>query len=142
MAAYVDMDYSKLVLLSTIDPVNTYVAVQNADGSFFRTTLASVITTSQTQVIKTTPGDVNVAKIDGSIIINKTVGQATAVNLPVAADKFGAVLVTDLKRDAGTNPITIFPVAGETIAGLASYQIAADGASVFLRPVPGVGYVI
>lgn len=142
-ASYVDLDYLSFTALTQIDPTQSFFLVQNPiDGSFARVSAAVLITSAQMTTTKTTPGDVNVSNIDGVIIVNKTVGGATNVNLPKGADKVGPLLVTDAKRDAGTNNITIVPAAGETIEGFSTYVIAADGGSIFLRAVPGVGYVI
>ena len=74
--------------------------------------------------------------------VNKTVGGAITLTLPPAATKISAVLIADWKGDAGTNNITIVPTGTEKIQGLSSWTIAADGGSVFLRPIPGVGYAI
>lgn len=141
-ATYIDLNFNSFAQLQTIDPTQVFIPLQNVDGSFSRISVATVLTSSQLTVTKTTAGDVNVSTIDGTIIVNKTVGQATNINMPKAVDKIGPLLVTDLKKDAGTNNITIVPAAGETIEGYATYVIASDGGSLFLRPVPNVGYVI
>jgi hypothetical protein len=83
-----------------------------------------------------------VAVADGAIIVNKGTGGATNVVFPLAVNKTGDCLVADFKRDAGTNNITITPTSPDTIMGLSSYVIAADGGSVRLKPIPGVGYAI
>ncbi len=144
LAAYVDLDYSLLTeLTSSLDPQNSLVAIYNkATGLWNTTTLGTILSVAQNTVVKTTSGDVNAAASDGVIVINKASGAATSVNLPLAASKIGPVLVTDLKGDAGTNNITIVPTSPETIQGQASWTIAANNGSIFLRPVAGIGYVI
>jgi hypothetical protein len=87
-------------------------------------------------------GSITVATTDGTVAVNKTVGAPTTVMLPAAAAKIGPVLITDLKGDAGTNNITIVPNGTEKIQGQSTYTIGSDGGSLFLRPIPGVGYVI
>ncbi len=44
---------------------------------------------------------------DTRILVNKTIGSATAITLLGAASYFQPVLVKDLKGDAGANPITV-----------------------------------
>src|SRR5882672_3855159 len=44
---------------------------------------------------------------DTKILVNKTVGSATAINLLSSTSYFQPVLVKDLKLDADTHPITI-----------------------------------
>jgi hypothetical protein len=77
-----------------------------------------------------------------TVRINKSVGGAISVQLPAAINKSGPVLIADWKGDAGTNNITISPAGSEKIQGLSSWIIASDTGSIFLRPIPGVGYVI
>jgi hypothetical protein len=83
-----------------------------------------------------------------TVRVNKASGSATTLTLPPAASKVGSagqlvpVLIADWKGDAGTNNITINPNGSETIQGRSSWTIAADNGSIFLRPIPGVGYAI
>lgn len=144
LARYIDLDYTQFTeLTSNLDPADSLVAIFNkATLVWNTTTLGTVLNQSQTQQVKTTAGDVNVAAADGAIVLNKTVGAATNVNFPLAASKIGDCLVTDLKLDAGTNNITIVPTSPETIQGQSTYVIAANGASLRLKPIAGVGYVI
>lgn len=74
--------------------------------------------------------------------VNKTVGGATSLTMPLAEDKLCDVLVCDWKLDAGTNNITINPGGSQKIQGLSSWTIASDGGSVYLRRIPGVGYAL
>jgi hypothetical protein len=77
-----------------------------------------------------------------TVRVNKTVGGAITITLPLAASKTVPVLIADWKGDAGTNNITINPNGTEKIQGLSSWIIGADNGSIFLRPIPGVGYAI
>jgi len=54
------------------------------------------------------------------VIVNKTSGAATAVNLPATPITGKKYIVKDGKGDAATNNITITPAAG-TIDGAATY---------------------
>lgn len=143
LATYVDIDFTQFAALTSFDPSVKQVLVYDTSTEAFNViTLGTVQSAGQTTVVKTTSGDVNVAAADGVIVLNKASGAVTNVNLPLAANKIGPVLVTDLKGDAGTNNITITPTSPETIQGQATFTLAANGASLFLRPVSGIGYVI
>jgi hypothetical protein len=143
LAAYVDLNYSALNEALTFNPTDSIIAIYHpSSGIWEKISLSTFQVGGQSTVVKTTSGDVNVASADGVIVLNKASGAATAVNLPLAVSKVGPVLVTDLKGDAGTNTITVVPTAPETIQGQATWTISANNGSIFLRPVPGIGYVI
>jgi hypothetical protein len=77
------------------------------------------------------------------IIINKTVGAATTVNLPDAALRTKSVRIIDGKGDAATNNITILPEAGQTIHTIVDYPklIDGNGWSTLLTPLAdGTGW--
>jgi len=75
--------------------------------------------------------------------VNKTVGSATTLILPASLNvTVREILIADWKLDAGTNNITLTLFGSEKIQGLSSWTIAADGGSVCLRPIPGVGYAL
>lgn len=144
LATYVDLNYSLLTeLTSGLDSANDLVAIYNkSTGIWNTTTLASILSASQTVQIITSGSTVNVAASDGLIIINKTVGSATAVNMPASATKIGKCKIVDWKGDAGTNNITINANGTEKFNGnSATWTIAADGASLVLDPIStGIGY--
>lgn len=143
LASYVDLDYLSLNEALAFSPADSIVAIYHpSSGLWEKISLSTLQNAGQTTIVKTTSGDVNAAAADGVIVLNKASGAATNVNLPLAANKIGGILVTDLKGDAGTNNITIVPTSPETIQGQATWTIAANNGSVFLRPVPGIGYVI
>lgn len=104
----------------------------------------SPLTATQTQQIKTSSGSVTVAATDSLIAINKTVGAATTVTLPLAASKTVPVKVSDWKGDAGTNNITINVSGSDKLNGnLTSWTIAGDGASLVFSPLQdGSGYAV
>lgn len=144
LATYVDLDFTQFAQLTTFNSTTEFVVVQSSiDGSFAKVSLAGLLNASQTQQVKTTAGDVNVAATDGLIAINKGTGAATAVNFPLASNKVGSCLVADFKGDAATNNITINLTAPDTFpGGGSSWVIEANTGSVFLRPIPGVGYAL
>lgn len=144
LATYVDLDFTQFAQLASFDPTAESALVQSSvDGSFSRVTLAALLNVSQTQQIKTAAGAVNVAATDGVIVVNKTVGGATVVNFPLSANKIGGCLVSDFKGDAGTNNITVNLTSPDVFpGGGSSWVIASNTGSIFLRPIPGVGYAL
>lgn len=72
--------------------------------------------------VVTAAGAITVTDVDYAVLINKTVGAASAVALPagVLGQKF---LIKDAKGDANTNNITITPAAG-TIDGAGTLVMA------------------
>lgn len=104
------------------------------DGNRFKKV---AVDTSLTQRLVTAAGTVTVSDDDADIIvIDKTVGAATAVNLPSAADRTKAVRIQDGKGDANTNNITVVPVSGEKIYGTVDYQPIIDGNGGFVELTP------
>lgn len=145
LARYLDLDYTQFTeLTSGLDPADSLVAIFNKATLVWNvTTLGTILNQSQTQQIQTGVGDVNVAASDGLIAINKGTGAATNVNFPLASTKIGACLVADFKGDAATNNITINLTSPDTFpGGGSSWIIEANTGSVFLRPIPGVGYAL
>ncbi|WP_456624360.1 MULTISPECIES: hypothetical protein [unclassified Bradyrhizobium] len=88
----------------------------------------------------TAAGPVEIDANAGIVRVDQTAGAAITLNLPLAASKTCPVLVCDWRGDAGTNNIMILPSGSETIQGRSSWKIAGDTGSIFLRPIPGVGY--
>jgi hypothetical protein len=83
---------------------------------------------SLTQREVTAAGAVTVSADDADIIvINKTVGAATTVNLPSAASRTKPVKIVDGKGDAGANNITIVPVSGQKVFGTVDFTPTIDG---------------
>ncbi|MCI0557537.1 MAG: hypothetical protein MN733_03500 [Nitrososphaera sp.] len=91
----------------------------------------------------TAAGVVTQLSTDDIILINKTVGAPTTVNLLTAAGRTRPLMIVDLKGDAGTNAITVTPTGVETIVGLATWVINNNQGSIRLRPRPdGLGWYI
>jgi hypothetical protein len=98
--------------------------------------------TSVDQVV-TSGASVAVSQNARTVVVNKTVGGATALALPDAHLKTCPVLISDFKGDAGTNNITITTTGTDKFpGGLTTWTISADTGSIFLRPIPGVGYAL
>jgi hypothetical protein len=77
------------------------------------------------------------------VYVNKTVGSATTLTVPLSTNKRCDVLICDFKGDAGTYNITINLSGSEKFPGnLSTWTIASDAGSVFLRRIPGVGYAL
>lgn len=92
---------------------------------------------------KTSAGAYSMLSADDHILVNKTVGEATTVNLVTASGRKRPVKIVDLKGDAATNNITIDGATTETIVGLTTYLIRNNYGSVTLWPKPdGSGWYI
>ncbi|MGZ3723522.1 MAG: hypothetical protein ACXVA9_11355, partial [Bdellovibrionales bacterium] len=80
----------------------------------------------------TAAGAVTVTTADYIICLNKTVGAATAVNLPASPGVGDQYVIKDCKGDANTNNITVTPNAGN-IDGAATYimNIARQSVGIF-----------
>lgn len=100
----------------------------------------------EAQRLVTAAGGVNVDADDADIIvIVKTVGAATTVDLPPASDRAKPVKIVDGKGDAATHNITVVPQSGETIMASVDYHyvIDSDGGSVRLTPLAdGSGWIV
>jgi hypothetical protein len=84
----------------------------------------------------TVAGAVTVTTSDGTIGINKTVPEATTVNLLAAASGF-PLTIKDVAGNAGTYNITIDASGSETIDGASTFVIGSDYQSITLTPVSG-----
>lgn len=82
--------------------------------------------------VVTAAGTITVAGTDGAIVVNKTVGAATAVNLPAVPSTDQLVTIKDGKGDAVSNNITVNG-NGNNIDGASTYVIgSAYGWATFL----------
>lgn len=145
LAAYVDLNTDSLLILGSYDPsAQQLIAQSTVDKSFGLVTITQVLTASQTTQEKTGIGNVNVATTDGLIIINKTVGAATTVTLPLSSSKVGPVKIVDWKGDSATNNITVALSGSDKLnGGLTTWIIAANGASAVFHPISdGSGYAV
>lgn len=145
LAAYVDLDYSKLNEATSFDPADSYTAVYHpSTGLWEKVSMATVQNAGQSQQIVTSGAVVNVAAADGLIAVNKTVGSATVVNLPLASAKIGPVKVSDFKGDASTNNIQVKTTGSNVFpGGLTTWTLSADTASLVFTPLKdGTGYAI
>jgi hypothetical protein len=105
-------------------------AFQDAGGVYWKLAAAKM------QRTVTAAGAVTALSSDDIIIINKTVGAATTVNVDWST-RTRPLTIVDGKSDSNANPITIVPSAGQTQYGIADYQVILDGngGSVTLTPL-------
>ena len=79
--------------------------------------LALIIGGGGDPTIITSGATYNSVATDTRILVNKTIGSATTINLLAGSSYFQRVLVKDLKGDAATNPITVtFPGTFDGVA--------------------------
>jgi hypothetical protein len=140
----IGVDYTLIGVATVSDPTTAMIVVlDETTGAYKLQSISSLlISAAQFEQHITAAGPATVLNNAGIVRIDQTVGAAITVNLPAAASKTCPVLIADWKGDAGTNNITISPNGSEKIQGQASWTIAGDTGSVFLRPIAGVGYVI
>jgi hypothetical protein len=117
--------------MATIDRLGRTVSTQEpADAS-----------TEDQEVISGASVDVGINA--RTVRVNKTVGSATTLVMPLSTNKDGDVLISDWKDDAATNNITIVLSGSDVFpGGLTTWTIAANSGSIRLDPIPGVGYAI
>jgi hypothetical protein len=111
-------------------PVATAAALGAAQAGAGIAVSAGVFSVSPQAIVRTNrvvtaAGAVTVTTADDIVIINKTVGAATVVNLPATPTNGEWFTIKDGKGDAGTNTITITPAAG-TIDGQATHLIESN----------------
>lgn len=68
----------------------------------------------------TAAGAVTITTADYNVIVNKTSGAATVVNLPASPSAGDTYVIKDGKGDANTNNLTVTPNTG-TIDGASTY---------------------
>src|SRR5690349_3845713 len=75
------------------------------------------------------------------LLLNKTVGSATTVNLPAASTRVNQpVKIVDLKGDAASHNITIVPNGSEKIMGQSNLVIVSNYGGVTLWPIATGGW--
>lgn len=106
-------------------------------GLQFTSTTLSV--KPRAQRVVTAAGAITADPADDIIIVRKTVGAATTVNVNWSA-RTRPLTIVDGKGDAATNNISIVPSAGQTQYGIADYVVVIDGngGSVTLTPLADV----
>jgi len=138
-------DYTILNGDAILDPSQTLVAVYDKGSGFFKQITLSALIASTTGIVQTfTAGGTEAINPNtGIAVVNQTVGAAKTLTMPLSTAKTCPVLISDFKGDASTNNITINLSGSDKFPGnLTSWKIAADTGSVFLRPIPGVGYAL
>ena len=96
-----------------------------------------------TYQLKTTAGGITVAILDSLILVNKTVNATTAITLPASANKYGPVIIKDLKGTAESFNITVTPNGSEKIDLASSYVFTSNHECRRFDPLPdGSGYFI
>lgn len=91
-------------LMEIVSPGNAALGV---NYSITLAQLALIIGGGTGPTIITSGATYNSIQTDTRILVNKTIGSATAITLLSAASYFQPILIKDLKGDAATNPITI-----------------------------------
>lgn len=143
--ATIDLDYLELNPLTTFNPSEYVVAIQNlADDSFAYIPLSLFLSNPGAVQVVTAAGDVIVLPATQLLIMNRTADESPSnIIMPAADDKIGPVKIVDWKANSGSFPHTINPSGSEIFqGGLTSWSLSGDGASVVLTPISGVGYAV
>lgn len=125
--------YLNLVGLSPIqpgfDPTTKYILIYDAlSGAWIQGPISTVLAGANLPRIVTAAGVVTVTVSDTAILMNKSVGAATTINLPTAVSRAGLELVVkDYKGDAATNNITVVASGSETLDGFSNAAAQANG---------------
>jgi hypothetical protein len=82
--------------------------------------------------VVTAAGAITAATTDNLIVVNKTVGAATTVNMFATPPAGTEIEIKDGKGDAAANPITFTPAVG-TVDGAATFVIARNYGSATFR---------
>lgn len=110
--------------LGATTPASAVVTTLTANG-------ISTLQSGQIQAIRVVvaAGTVTAATTDFAIVVNKTVGAATTVNLFATPATGTTLVIKDGKGDAASNNITITPAAGN-IDGAATYVLSTNFGSI------------
>lgn len=111
---------------STIVDADRLIDLRNPWNTATSTTILPVNVTLR---VVTAAGAATITTSDYVVVVNKTVGAATTVNLPGSPTAGDTYVIKDGKFDAATNNITVTPAAG-TIDGAATYVMATNGQSI------------
>ncbi len=139
------VDYTALQAGPITDPTTAIIAILDQTAGIYReVSLASLLSSSlQIDQHVTVAGPAAVLANAGIVRVDQAVGAAMTLTMPPASAKTCPVLISDWKADSDVNPITVNLTGADTFpGGLTSWKINAQGASVFLRPIPGVGYAL
>lgn len=122
-------DYALLAEAISITQTQVLVVFDPITGFFNTVNASQLIAMGQnTYRIVTAAGDVSIQSADMVILMNKSVGAATNINLPLSSDRGGVpVTCKDFKGDSNINNITFVPSIGETIDGFSAADAITNG---------------
>ena len=129
------------ILLAKVGAVFTFSLDINAIADSLSPIFAPVDTGTHQEI--TSGPTATIDQNAKTVRVNQTVSGAIALTVPDSNLKTCDVLVSDWKGDSGSHAITLnLSGADKFPGGLTSWTIAADGGSIFLRRIPGVGYLL
>lgn len=140
-----DIDYTELDPTAFQDPANTFVAVLDGVSASYKITSLSALISGTTGIDQhiTAAGPATVLNNAGIVRVDQAVGAAITLNMPLSSAKTCPVLISDWKSDSDVHNISIVLSGSDKFpGGLTTWTIAAQGASLRLSPISGVGYAI
>jgi len=125
---------SALASIAASDQDNIFFLAYNSDTNIYGRAPLSVVLDSlllDAYRLVTAAGAVTVGTADRIILLNKTIGEATDINLPTSVSRNGVpVTVKDLRGDAATNRIRFVMSGSETLDGFPQTAADANFASI------------
>lgn len=141
----IGVDYTLLDPTAISDPAATLLAIYDADSRSYKAASLSALIAAAGAIDQhiTAAGPVAVLNNAGIVRVDQAVGAPITLNMPLSSAKTCPVLISDWKGDSDVNAITVNLAGADKFpGGLTSWTINAQGASIFLRPISGVGYAL
>ena len=120
-----DMTPGSALTLAELFEMSQSGATRSTTAQAIKTAVLGTGNQVLTVRVVTAAGAVTVTTADTIVVVNKTVGAATTVNLPATPATGLRFTIKDGKGDAGANNITVTPAAG-TIDGAATNVISTN----------------
>lgn len=142
----IEPDYSGLNELPSFDPTQEQIVVYNpVTQTWNKISLATLVNNAITSVrVVTEAGTITVGTNTRVLIMNRTADESPSnIVLPAAASKIGDLKIVDWKGNSGSFPHTVALSGSEKFnGGLSTWKVWADGASINLTPLAGLGYSV
>src|SRR5882672_3125398 len=113
---------------------------------FLSSSIGTIDPTGVTEALRvvTAAGAQVITAVEAGIVLNKSVGSATPVTIPLSSLRNGKpIRIRDFAGTTDiTNPITITPSGGEKINNQSSWEVTQGGITLEPQPAPISGYTV